>query len=57
MNKHVMENATTGQQRQFLLGSPPLKWPLVPKPPSKTRIDKPPKVLLLLGQTCISNLI
>ena len=41
MNKHVMENATTGQQRQFLPASPPLKWPLlVPKQPSRTRIDK-----------------
>ena len=29
MNKQVMENATTGQQRQFLLASPPLKWPLI----------------------------
>ena len=44
MNKHMMENATTGQQRQFLLASLPLKWPLlVPKRPSSTRMAKPTK--------------
>ena len=44
MNKQVMENATTGQQQQFLLGSLPLKWPLVPKQwPSRTWMAKPLK--------------
>ena len=44
MNKHMMENATTGQQRQFLLATLPLKWPLlVPKRPSSTRMAKPTK--------------